>query len=155
MSRSRAARCTPARLERRAALAAALIALALPSSGDDGTRGRKLFLGEMPLTARITGQDFALPAQASRCINCHATRAPSASASGATGPSGPLLDAASLSQPQRRRGGPPSRYDADTLCTLLRRGVDPAYVMIQRTMPRYEISDADCRALWQHLVQGR
>ena len=52
----------------------------------------------------------------------------------------------------RRRGGPPSRYDAAGLCTLLRSGVDPAHVIILRTMPRYDINDADCQSLWLHLT---
>jgi len=57
----------------------------------------------------------------------------------------------SLASLQPRRGGPPSRFDDSSLCRLLRTGVDPAHVVIQRSMPRYELSDADCRALWAHL----
>lgn len=115
-------------------------------------RGRQLFLGEAALSARIVGQDFALPLHASRCVNCHG---PAAVAGGASSVliAAPQLSAATLTQALRRRGGPPSRYDAAALCTLLRSGVDPAHVMIQRTMPRYEISDADCRSLWLHLSQ--
>lgn len=114
-------------------------------------RGRQLYVGEAPLAARILGQDFALPTQASRCINCHGPGAAAVGASAAT--AAPALSAATLTDAMRRRGGPPSRYDAAVLCTLLRRGVDPAHVMIERTMPRYEISDADCRSLWMHLTR--
>jgi hypothetical protein len=53
-----------------------------------------------------------------------------------------------------RRGGPPSNYDRDGLCTLLRRGVDPAHVMISVEMPRYTIDDSDCHALWRYLTGG-
>jgi hypothetical protein len=123
------------------------------AGAEDAARGRQLFVGEVPLAARIVGQDFALPAQASRCINCHGMTTTAPGASGALAQAAaPALSAATLGEAVRRRGGPPSRYDAAALCVLLRSGVDPAYVMIQRTMPRYDISDADCRALWQHLT---
>jgi hypothetical protein len=136
-------------------LAVVLLAAAADAAAADAARGRALFEGGAALPARVHGQDFALPAQASRCVNCHVpAAAPSADASAvATG--APPLTAAALSTPARRRGGPPSRYDAASLCTLLRSGVDPAHVMIQRTMPRYQISDTDCQALWLHLLERR
>jgi hypothetical protein len=116
-------------------------------------RGQRLFQGDAPLAARIFGQDFDLPREASRCVNCHQpTGTAASSAIAITQPFGPPLSAALLTQPERRRGGPPSRYDAASLCTLLRSGVDPAHVIILRSMPRYEISDADCRSLWLHLT---
>jgi hypothetical protein len=37
---------------------------------------------------------------------------------------------------------------------LLRRGVDPAFVMISVEMPRYTIDDADCKALWRYVTGG-
>lgn len=113
-------------------------------------RGAALFAGEAALSGRIVGHDVDLPVQASRCVNCHGEAgrpAPAASAPTLA----PALDARSLAAPTPRRGGPPSRYDAAALCTLLRSGVDPAHVMIPRTMPRYTLSDEDCAALWAHL----
>jgi hypothetical protein len=138
------------------AVALFCIGVTAQAGAEDAARGRQLFVGEAPLAARIVGQDFALPTQASRCINCHGPTAAPPGASGAVAlPAAPVLSAATLGDAVRRRGGPPSRYDAAALCVLLRSGVDPAHVMIQRTMPRYDISDADCRALWRHLtVQG-
>jgi mono/diheme cytochrome c family protein len=134
----------------------ALLALATAASADGGasvTRGRQLFDGELALPARIAGQDFALPAQASRCVNCHGpARGDAASQAAGAQRIGPALTAGTLTDAVRRRGGPPSRYDAASLCTLLRSGVDPAHVIILRTMPRYEITDADCRSLWLHLT---
>ena len=116
-------------------------------------RGQKLFNGEIEVAARIVGQDFVLPAQANRCVNCH-TPARASAASSVINPQAvaPLLTPSTLMELRRRRGGPPSRYDASSLCALLRSGVDPAYVMIPRTMPRYVISDADCQSLWLHLT---
>lgn len=140
-------------MARRLVLAAALlsgsaVAVEMPSA----TRGRQVFNGQAALAARIAGQDFALPAEASRCVNCHGpARAGAGSAATGTQRIGPVLTAATLAEPLRRRGGPPSRYDAASLCTLLRSGVDPAHVIIARTMPRYEIADADCQSLWLHL----
>jgi hypothetical protein len=136
-----------------ATLAALLCAGA--ASGADASRGGALFDGGAALPARVHGQDFALPSQASRCVNCHVAPAVPAAAASAVAVGAPPLTAATLTTPLRRRGGPPSRYDAASLCRLLRSGVDPAHVMIQRTMPRYEISDADCQALWLHLMERR
>jgi hypothetical protein len=138
--------------------ALALLAVATAASADGGSnamRGRQLFDGDLALPARIVGQDFALPAQASRCVNCHgASRGNAASSSAATQQVGPALTPSALTDAVRRRGGPPSRYDAASLCTLLRSGVDPAHVIIQRTMPRYQITDADCGSLWLHLTNS-
>jgi hypothetical protein len=136
-------------------LAALLLATTEDTIAADVTRGRALFDGSAALAARVHGQDFALPAQASRCVNCHLVPAVPAFAASAPADGAPPLTAESLSTLSRRRGGPPSRYDATSLCTLLRSGVDPAHVMIQRTMPRYEISDTDCQALWLHLLERR
>ncbi len=118
---------------------------AFAADAPGAARGRQLFEGQAALPARITGQDFALPTQASRCINCHGAVAVG------TQRIGPVLAAATLAEALPRRGGPPSRYDAASLCKLLRSGIDPAHVIIARTMPRYEISNADCRSLWLHL----
>ena len=120
--------------------------------------GDRLFHGEAALAARIVGHTMLLPATVSRCMNCHETRstavsaAASAVAGGQAGRYGPALDHATLAQPLARRGGPPSRYDASALCTLLRTGIDPAQVMIPQTMPHYDIADTDCAALWAYLI---
>jgi len=110
--------------------------------------GRALYAGERALPGRIVGHDLDLPVQASRCVNCHGSAATPVEVFA------PRLDGGDLMRLQPRRGGPPSRYDAAALCTLLRTGVDPAHVVIPRTMPRYRASDADCEALWAHLVSG-
>lgn len=136
----------------------ALLALATAASADGGAsaaHGSKLFEGDLALPARIVGQDFALPATASRCINCHGPARSDAASSPATAQRiGPALTRSTLTDAVRRRGGPPSRYDAGSLCTMLRTGVDPAHVIILRTMPRYDITDADCRALWLYLTDS-
>ena len=135
-------------------------------------RGRQLFHGEAPLAGRITGHTSDLPPQASRCANCHArgTAPPAgvgrslpaasststASASAAAASSfGPALDATLLLRDVARRGGPPSRYDEAAFCKLLDTGIDPAYIIIPRTMPRYTLSAADCKALWAYTSQER
>ncbi len=124
-------------------------------------RGRGIYEGSVSLPARVDGQDFALPVQASRCVNCHALAAKDGVVASAPGvaPSraaaavalGPALTPAHLREMRPRRGGPPSRYDPATMCRLLRSGVDPAYVMITRAMPRFDVSDDDCAALWRFL----
>lgn len=118
--------------------------------------GRLLFSGQLPLVALLAGDDVPLPVQASRCINCHLRSAAPAVNDGGdnTQTFGPPLTARGLTEPQRRRGGPPSRYDVDRFCALLKTGVDPAHVLVARTMPRYQLTPSDCRALWDYLTAG-
>ena len=110
----------------------------------DVQRGHTLYR-EGVLRARLAGDDSALPGLATRCSNCHEPNAQGAFA--------PVLNAATLTQAQARRGGPPSHYDEASLCKLLREGIDPAWVQIPRVMPRYEIDDQDCKALWRYLTR--
>jgi hypothetical protein len=123
----------------------------------DAERGRRLFNGDLPLSGVITGHTSALPPQASRCVNCHAVGSAPPSAASANAAStqsfGPALNAKLLLQDARRRGGPPSRYDEAALCKLLSTGIDPAYIIIPASMPRYELGTADCKALWTFLTQ--
>lgn len=105
--------------------------------------GAALYDGRLPLAARIAGHEDMLPPLAARCANCH---------EGGVGATyAPALTAASLREARPRRGGPPSTFDGDGFCRLLRTGIDPAWVQIPRAMPRYEITDEDCRALWAHV----
>ena len=137
-----------------AALLAGLALWALPAWQARAQReaGAELFDGRRALAARIGGHDDALPAQATRCANCHLTGAAPAGAASAPSNFGSVLSAATLTRALPRRGGPPSRYDAAALCRLLRDGTDPAWVLLPRAMPRYELVDEQCRALWAHLV---
>jgi len=106
----------------------------------DAALGRRLFLGRVPLQATLRGETSALPAAASRCINCHG--APEAG----TAPS--LLVLAS------RRGGPAFAYDAASLCTTLRTGVDPQQILLARAMPQFQLTLPQCAALWAYLTQS-
>ena len=124
----------------------------------EASPGEQIYLGQRPLVARIAGHEHSLPAEASRCVNCHRAAAPAAQGSAAlsdTQAFGPPLTPALLTEPARRRGGPPSRYELASFCRLLRTGVDPAYVIIPSAMPRFEISIPDCAALWTYLSQAR
>lgn len=119
----------------------------------EAARGRLLFSGEMSISSRVVGHGNSLPAEASRCANCHERPSPGTSpASGAQRQViGGALSSRSLLELRSRRGGPPSRFDAHALCRLLRTGVDPANIVIPSVMPRYDVSDADCEALWDYL----
>jgi hypothetical protein len=130
---------------------------AASASAVDVERGRQLYSGELPLVGRITGHSTDLPPSALRCINCHAagTAAPASPGAAAAASFGPALNGDMLIRPTPRRGGPPSRYDEQALCKLLSTGVDPAYIIIPRNMPRYTLSAADCHALWSYLSQVR
>jgi hypothetical protein len=119
-----------------------------PAAAADMPTGRALFDGEAELHGRIYGHKADLPPAVVRCANCHAV---------AAGPEvpqslAPRLTRDLLMRPLSRRGGPPTRYDAASFCTLLRRGTDPAYVLISVEMPRYAIDADDCRALWRFLA---
>lgn len=122
-------------------------------------RGQALFEGRAELSGRIRGHDDPLPAEALRCINCHArvTQPVTAGSPARFGNSqafGPVLDGAWLSGSRARRGAPPSAYDAGALCTALREGLDPQQVRMSRNMPLYEIRPSDCEALWAYLAHG-
>jgi cytochrome c553 len=108
-------------------------------------RGQLIYQRGLP-SAHLAGDESNLPGLATRCVNCHDAN------SGAQSAFAPALNAAALTQLHSRRGGPPSRYDQSSLCKLLREGVDPAWVQIPRAMPRYNLSDKDCAALWRYLV---
>ena len=138
-----------------AALAAALATPGAAAPNDGAVqRGLQLYAGAAPLQATINGHAAPLPPGAARCVNCHAlgTAGPARAAS-APSSFGPLLTRERLTQRIARRGGPPSAYDETSFCRLLRSGIDPAHVLIPRDMPRYEITDTDCRGLWLYLTR--
>jgi hypothetical protein len=121
-----------------------------PAPHDEAARGQALFVGAAPLRARLASHPSDLPATVIRCANCHAA---------GNGPAVPNSIAPRLSRGwlvdwQSRRGGPPSRYDHDEFCALLRDGVDPSYVLINVQMPRYRVDARDCAALWHFLTGG-
>lgn len=125
-------------------------ALPVPSDmvGAESRLGRALFEGRMDLHGRMITHATDLPPAVVRCGNCHA--AP-------TGPDVPRSLAPRLNHdllliPRSRRGGPPTFYDRERFCTLLRRGVDPANVVISVEMPRYSMDDTECRALWRFVT---
>ncbi len=140
-----------------AAMAAVLATPGAAAPNDAAVqRGLQLYAGAAPLQGTITGHAAPLPPSAARCINCHALgSAGPARAASVSSPAprsfGPLLTRERLTQRIARRGGPPSAYDEASFCRLLRTGIDPAYVLIPREMPRYELADTDCRGLWLHL----
>jgi hypothetical protein len=81
------------------------------------------------------------------CANCHSAKSTSRlSASPA-----PQLNSALLLEMRQRHGGPPSLYNQAALCRMLRTGSDPAYVLIAREMPAYDVSDDQCASLWLYL----
>lgn len=147
----------PRRRVARALVLAAFVALAAlggtaRASPDDAraartARGARLFDGSDPMHGRLASHAQVLPSTASRCANCHQPPAPRAAPALA-----PPLDASSLLAPQKRRGGPPSAYTADSFCATLRSGIDPAHVTLKAAMPRYDATDAQCADLWAFLI---
>jgi hypothetical protein len=116
---------------------------------ESSARGERLFIGQEPLKGAIVGHDHALPAFASKCVNCHDLAASEKANYGSKLIPAALLEAAA------RRGGPPSRYEPGSFCRLLRTGIDPAHILILRAMPRYEIDHAQCLAIWNYLTLPR
>ena len=123
----------------------------------DQSLGARLYAGQQTLAGYIAGHETPLPETASRCINCHVLAGSPSPTSGSqkTVAFAPLLSAEGLKGLAPRRGGPPSRYDQRAFCELLRTGVDPAKVIIQRTMPRYKLEEPQCEALWMYITQPR
>jgi hypothetical protein len=122
-------------------------------------KGAELFDGRAALSARLVGHEQPLPAETVRCTNCHTLeRTPrlqtktAATASTLTDTLAPALGQKSLTSALRRRGGPASSYTSDSFCKTLREGVDPAHVMLPKSMPRYVIDDTECDNLWTYLT---
>jgi hypothetical protein len=118
-------------------------------------RGRALFTGREPLAGRVRDHRSNLPVAVVVCRGCHGA---GVVAPGAPPPPAPAVDRALLLELRPRRGGPPSAYDLPSFCRLLRTGVDPAYVLVAREMPVFDVDDARCESLWRFLLgtgQGR
>ncbi len=110
-------------------------------------RGHRIFIGSESINARIDGHQDQLPAQVTKCINCHTpTPRPQKDDQFA-----PILNASWLMQARPRRGGPAFAFTRDSLCKTMRTGIDPEYVILNRTMPRFDISEQQCQALWAYL----
>ncbi|MGJ7491171.1 hypothetical protein [Variovorax sp. ZT4R33] len=131
--------------------AAAAVGVACWVTGAEA-RGARLFDGREPLTATLAGHATPLPAQTARCSQCHAGPATPNAANNWPALPGPPLDGQHLRAALSRRGGPPVAYGLATFCRTLREGIDPAHVMLPRTMPRFDIDDRRCEALWTHLT---
>lgn len=126
------------------------VAFSASSTKEISALGRRLFLGEEELSGRMYTHPADMPTAVVRCSNCHAAgNGPAVARSSA-----PRLTRDLLLQVRTRRGGPPTSYDRKSFCTVLRKGVDPAYILIDVAMPRYKLSDDQCTALWTVLTQG-
>ena len=139
------------RSQRAAARAAVALALAaVTCSGraaqpcEPADLGCLIFNGQYAIPARLRDDDRLLPGSTTRCINCH-TRTDSA------GTFAPPLTPGYLFAATRRRGGPSSSYDPAAFCRALKDGIDPAEIVLRKAMPRYQISDTECAAIW-HFV---
>jgi hypothetical protein len=119
------------------------------AGNDAGAAGCRLFFGETPLQGAIVEHDRPLPPGVVACANCHIGDTRSISG----GSLAPSLSRSMLTEPRRRRGGPPSQFSAASFCRLLRTGVDPAYIVINRKMPRYVLDDEQCLDLWHYLLE--
>jgi hypothetical protein len=119
-----------------------------PGNGS-GAAGCRMFFGETPLQGDIIEHDRPLPPEVVACANCHLEDTRSTSG----GSFAPSLNRSMLTEPRRRRGGPPSQFSAVSFCRLLRTGIDPAYIVISRKMPRYVLDDEQCLDLWQYLLE--
>lgn len=114
-------------------------------------RGQALFEGREPLSGTIRGHTRSMPADAVICGGCHKSTP--------SGPGGlsqaPSLDVKGLLDQLPRRGGPPSAYTLDTFCRVVRTGVDPVYVLVSRTMPKFVVSAQQCESLWLYLMERK
>lgn len=109
-------------------------------------RGERIFLGRETVAATIGGHELPLPPEVAACAGCHKPRTSDRNEQFA-----PPLSKEWLTVARQRRGGPPYAYDRDSFCNTVRTGIDPGYVILNRTMPRFALDDAQCRALWSYL----
>ncbi|WP_053571967.1 hypothetical protein [Caballeronia cordobensis] len=107
--------------------------------------GCAIFNGQHPMAAHLRDDDRPLPAWTTRCVNCHVGTSKEQAFA-------PPLTRDSLLGVTSRRGGPISSYDETAFCRAVREGIDPASVLLRKSMPRYRIADAECVALWRFVV---
>lgn len=127
------------------------------NSGDAGQsdhqalvdRGQRIFSGTEAITGKINGHQEPLPSQVAKCVTCHTPSARPQDSDQLA----PMLNASWLQQARPRRGGPAFAYTRDSLCQTMRTGMDPEYVILNRTMPRFDISEEQCSALWTFLTE--
>ena len=130
---------------------AAGLATGEPAASASVARGARLFDGTEPLAGTLSGHGVPLPAEATRCIQCHeGPGKPTAAPSGFA----PPLNRRELREARPRRGGPPVAYQQASFCRTLRTGVDPAHIVLPRAMPRFDVADDQCAALWDYLTQA-
>lgn len=131
-----------------AALGLALVAASATAAADASPvaeLGQAIFQGNLDVVAHLRGDARPLPAIAKRCASCHT---PSSGAPAFA----PQLTAGYLLGAIPRRGGPATRYDRDAFCRVLATSIDPATVMLAKSMPQYVLSDDECTALWTFLL---
>jgi hypothetical protein len=122
-----------------------------PAAPPSAARGARLFEGTEPLAGTLSGHGTPLPVDATRCIQCHdGPGRPGAAPAGFA----PPLDRRQLREARPRRGGPPVAYEQASFCRTLRTGVDPAHIVLPRAMPRFDVDDEQCAALWEYLTQA-
>jgi hypothetical protein len=137
------------RSARVAAIGLALVAMARLAyalgSCEPASLGCAIFNGQHPLSAHLRDDNSALPAWTTRCVNCHVGASASTTFA-------PPLTRDYLLGATRRRGGPISHYDPAAFCHAVKDGVDPAGIVLRKPMPRYQMTDAECSALWRFVT---
>lgn len=113
-------------------------------SAQQNEHGKRIFYGLDAVSATVQQNGTTLPTNASKCINCHSAQTPPGAWTG----SSQYLSATTMTRMVSRRGGPASVYDQDKFCNAVRNGVDPAGVVLESKMPRYEMSDTQCADMW-------
>ena len=116
-------------------------------------RGAQLFDGREALAGTLAGHAAPMPPGTLRCSQCHTGPGAASPAASTAQPLGPVLERDHLRRALSRRNGPPTAYDLAAFCRALRVGIDPAHVTLPRALPRFEIDDARCDALWTYLTQ--
>jgi mono/diheme cytochrome c family protein len=133
------------------ALAAALSASAAAAATKATARGERIFTGREAVAARLDGHDGPLSPALGKCASCHQASPRNRLETNLA----PPLDRGALLEARARRGGPPYAYSETSFCTTVRSGVDPQYVTMLRAMPRFDMTDEQCAALWSYLTEKR
>ena len=121
----------------------------------ENSRGQRIFYGEEPMRGKIEGHVVPLPASFTSCANCHASAERSRLDQALEERTAPQLNRGGLLETRSRRGGPPFAYDEQSFCHTIQTGVDPRYVTLARAMPRFEVDQSQCEALWEYLTNDK
>lgn len=112
------------------------------------SKARDYYSGPARMRAHLDGIDALLEPSSVRCSNCHGVDAGGIPLGVIKGTN---IHSASLGN-RRSASGASWSYDGASFCTAVRKGIDGSGRILEPGMPRYDITDSQCRSLWNYVT---